>query len=91
MAVQDATARARISAQLQRDMRDTGGFWNNLTKADLLAAVNAADDWRNTNATAYNTALPDPFKTNATAAQKSMLLCYVIMRFYGNLHVDEDG
>jgi hypothetical protein len=50
-----------------------------MLKADIRAAVNAADDWCNTNATAYNLALPLPFRTSATADQKSRLLEAVIV------------
>lgn len=51
-------------------------------QADLAAAVAAVDTWATANAASFNTALPDPFKSNATAAQKSALLAYVILRRY---------
>lgn len=39
-----------------------------ITKTALQAAVNAADDWADTNAASYNSsALPATFRTNATA------------------------
>lgn len=50
-----------------------------ITKADLQAAVNAADDWADTNAAAYNTALPAAFRTNATQPQKALLLAMVVL------------
>lgn len=49
------------------------------TKADLQAAVNAADDWADTNAASYNSALPAAFRTNATVAQKAFLLAMVAL------------
>ena len=52
------------------------------TKADLQAAVNAADDWANTNAASYNSALPATFRTNATTAQKAVLLAVVVLARY---------
>lgn len=55
------------------------------TKTQLKAAVDAADDWADTNASAYNTALPVAFRNNASTTQKSILLCYVIMRRAGLL------
>lgn len=56
-----------------------------ITKADLQAAVNAADDWADSVASAYNTALPATFRTNATAAQKALLLAIVVLaRFNAN-------
>ena len=51
-----------------------------INKVDLRAAVNAADDWVNSNAASYNTALPAAARTNLTAAQKARLLAYVIMK-----------
>jgi len=45
---------------------------------DALAAVNAADDWADQYQTSYNTALPEPFRTWATARQKASLLAWVI-------------
>lgn len=53
------------------------------TKPNLVAAVSAVDAWATTNAASYNTALPDPFKTSASAAQKNLLLAYVCMRRAG--------
>lgn len=57
----------------------------NFTKPNLVAAVSAVDAWATTNATSYNTALPDPFKSSATVAQKNLLLAYVCMRRAGVL------
>ena len=34
-----------------------------VTKADVQAVVNAADDWQDANAAAFNTALPEPGKS----------------------------
>lgn len=61
------------------------------TKADLRAAIDACDSWVDSNATAFNTALPQPFRGAATAQQKTLLLCWVAMRRAGLLHVEEDG
>jgi len=49
---------------------------------DLVAAVQAADAWATANAASFNTALPDPFKSTATAAQKAALLAFVALRRY---------
>jgi hypothetical protein len=49
-----------------------------LSKADLRAAMNAADAWADTNAAAYNSALPLPARTTLTATQKARLLLAVI-------------
>lgn len=63
-------------------------FWSGMqetvsvNKADLKAAVDAADTWVDDNAISYNAALPTAFRTNATQTQKSLLLvAVVLMRF----------
>lgn len=61
------------------------GLGNTLTKPDLAAAVGAADDWADANATSYNSALPLPFRTTATAQQKAILLALVAMKRTGVL------
>jgi hypothetical protein len=50
---------------------------------DIKAAVDAADAWADANAAAFNTALPAGFRTAANTAQKTLLLCYVILRRAG--------
>jgi hypothetical protein len=49
---------------------------------DLVAAVQAADAWCTANAASFSAALPAPFSTGATAAQKAALLAYVVTRRY---------
>lgn len=51
-----------------------------LTKPDLLAAVQAADDWANANAASFNAAIPLPARTALTGRQKAELLMCVIRR-----------
>lgn len=48
--------------------------------ADLVAAVQAIDAWCTSAQAAFMAALPEPFKTTSTAAQKAALLAYVVMR-----------
>jgi hypothetical protein len=86
MAVLDATNRLRTGYQWMRDNTGVCAF----TKTDLAAAVNATDDWIDTNQAAFNTALPANFKNNATLTQKTLLFCYVAMRRAGILHARED-
>lgn len=50
------------------------------TKTMLRDALNAADDWADLNASAYNLALPVTFRTNATAKQKALLLALVVLK-----------
>jgi hypothetical protein len=63
----------------------------NFTKADLQAAVNAIDTFLESNATAINTAFPQPFRSAATSAQKAAVIGFVAMRRAGLLRVEEDN
>ena len=55
-----------------------------VSRADLRAAVNALDDFLNTNAAAINTAIPQPARSNLSTPQKARLLSYVIRYRYIN-------
>ena len=55
----------------------------NFSKADIRAALVAADAWATANAASFNTALPLPFRTAASASQKALLLAFVCMRRAG--------
>ena len=59
------------------------GVTASLDHAQIRAAVDAADDWADLNAAAYNLALPLAFRNGATIAQKTLLLTYVILRRAG--------
>ena len=59
------------------------GTTANMTVDEILAAVNAADDWLETVAATYNLALPVAFRTKATARQKAMLLASLCMKRAG--------
>ncbi len=52
----------------------------NITKADVRAAVNAADDWVDSNAASFNAALPLAARTSLSAKQKSEILVFVVRR-----------
>lgn len=54
-----------------------------ITKVDLRAAVNALDDFMETNAAAINTAIPQPARGALSAAQKARLLSYVVAKRWG--------
>ncbi len=80
MAVLSNPDRAAVSRDFQVDR--TTGTLAGLTKADVLAAVNALDDFMNTNATAVNNAIPQPARSALTTTQKALLLQYVIEKRY---------
>lgn len=78
MAVLSDNDRAAVAADGMRDARL--GTLPNMLKSDWRAAVNAADDWANSNAASFNTALPATFRNNATNAQKALLLVFVVLK-----------
>jgi hypothetical protein len=51
-------------------------------KTDLKAAVDAIDDWVNTNAVSFNNAIPQPVRGILTTNQKTAMLMYVLARHY---------
>lgn len=79
--------RVRVWAHFMRHPGATLG----LSKADLRAAVDATDDWIDTNAATFNLALPLSARTALSASQKTLLFCMVAMRRAGLLRVNEDG
>lgn len=81
MAVLADQDRFDLWADYMRD-RAVGAVGGTMSKADLRAAVNALDDFMNTNAAAINSAIPLPARTVLTQAQKALLLVYVIQKRY---------
>ena len=81
MAVLSDTERAALHAELMsacsRDRDEVP-----ISKAELRAAIDAADAWAEANKTSYNTALPAAAKANLTPAEKARLLAYVLLRRY---------
>jgi len=82
MAALSTTIRQQIWRGLMRYWSTQLETVAGITKSDLQAAVNAADDWADSNAASYNSALPTAFRTNATAAQKALLLAIVVLARY---------
>jgi hypothetical protein len=77
MALLSDQDRAELSAALIRELSELRET-HTLTKADLRAAVNAADAWAEANAASYNTALPQPARNALTSGQKARILMFVI-------------
>lgn len=76
MAIMSTNDRAECWADFMRSP-DVGEALG-LTKPDLLAAVNALDQFMSDNATALNAALPQPARGALTTPQKARLLTWVI-------------
>lgn len=87
MALLDETNRFRVFAQA---MRNWPGTLSGVTKSQFRDAINATDDWIETNQTSFNNALPQPFRGNATLLQKTILFCWVAMRRAGLHRAEED-
>lgn len=51
-----------------------------VTASEVKAAFDAADDWVDSVQASFNAALPEPFKSTATAEQKALMLVYVVMK-----------
>lgn len=81
MAVLSDNARTETWADAMRQLSDAREPVG-ITKPDLRAAINALDDFLNTNASAINSAIPQPARGTLTTAQKARLLMLVIQRRY---------
>lgn len=77
MAVMTTQQRAECHADY---MRTESGVFGVITKAQLRAALDAADQWASDNAASFNAELPQPARTVLTAAQKARLLAWVILK-----------
>ena len=89
MAALSEADRLRVWRAFMRLNTESCGF----TKTALKAAVDAADQWCDDNATSFNTALPSgagSFRATASLQQKTLLLCYVAMRRAGLLQSEGD-
>jgi hypothetical protein len=71
---------------------DRAGCWANtmrrnigsmsITKTELRAAVDALDDFMDTNASTINSAIPQPARSSLTTKQKAAILMLVIEQRY---------
>lgn len=78
MAVLSESDRQGVFAGVNRDPPTIQGL--GITKAELRAAVDAVDQWIDDNASAFNTAIPQPARGALTAKQKASLLVHVVRR-----------
>ena len=80
MAILGNADRVGVWAEFMDDLSARRGTCGTLAKADLRAAVNAIDDWVDTNAVLFNATIPLPARTQLTVRQKAELLLLVIRR-----------
>jgi hypothetical protein len=78
VAVLSEADRAALHAEFMRAAQNILAL--GITKAELRAALNAADDWADANASAFNIAIPQPARNAMTVKQKTLLLSYVILK-----------
>jgi hypothetical protein len=62
------------------------GHQLSISKTELKAAIDAVDDWVDSNAVSYNNALPVAARTNLTVNQKAGILAYVAAKRAGILN-----
>lgn len=82
MAVLSDADRAALWAEYQRELSAEKQTLAGLTKADIRAAVDALDNFFNTNAATINNAIPQPARGALTVSQKARLLMFVIRKRY---------
>lgn len=87
MAVLPDADRALVTRVIQRRIKSA---WGGITKPDLRAALNATDAWADSNASSYNTALPQPARGAMTLEDKTILLAYVILKRAGLLETSPE-
>lgn len=81
MAVLNENSRLKI----WRLFMSLGHCPNNILKSDARDALNDLDQWVDNNASAINSALPQPFRGQATPEQKALLLAYICLEWAGVL------
>ena len=79
MAVLSDADRAEACVELNREVSADQQSCP-VVKADLRAAFNAADVFAQDNAASYNSALPLPFRTAASASLKARVLAKAIYK-----------
>ena len=83
MAVLTTAERLEVRALFNDANGSERGEITGLTKTDITAAIGGLDDYFNTNATAINTAIPQPARGALSVRQKALLVHYVIRKRYG--------
>lgn len=80
MAVLSDADRRLVSEDFCRFPTNVGGTASGLLKANVKAAIDAADQWVEDNSTSFNNALPQPARGALSAKQKAALLVWVVRR-----------
>jgi hypothetical protein len=81
MAALSNTIRAELHGDIMREVSKLGDSTNAL-KSEWRQLIDAADDFREANANAYNQTIPAGIRSKFTAAQKALALTIVLARQY---------
>jgi hypothetical protein len=76
----------RVANQLMRDNEAETGP---ITKAELLATVQATDAWIDANQAAWVASLPPAAASGLSATQKTWVFAYVLMKRIGALRTED--
>lgn len=79
MATLTEADRQKIWRGLMRYWSSDWTLMSGFNKSELRDAVNATDDWIESNQASFNNALPEPAKSNLTQPQKTLLFCVVAL------------
>lgn len=77
MAALPQPTRARVLRDFAEDQSHKRRPFNVL-KPDLLATVNAIDDWADANAASFNAAIPQPARGQLSAREKAQIFMMVL-------------
>lgn len=77
MAELDQATRAKVLKDFAHD-KSINRLPFNLSKLDLIAAVNAIDTWTDANAASFNAAIPQPARGALTAKEKARLFMMIL-------------
>ncbi len=80
MTVLSSDDRAEIQSKFCSDISQRQEALGAVTQTELRAAIDAADDWVDSNTASFNTALPAAAKAELTVKQKAELLMFVVAR-----------
>jgi hypothetical protein len=75
--------KADVARQWARKFFAEAAVAANFSHTDLNAAAGATDDYIESIQSAYNAALPLPFRSDATLQQKTLMFCWVALKRAG--------
>jgi len=81
MAILSDADRQRVTNGLMRYWSKLFEPLGSVSKSQLRAAIDATDQWVENNQASFNSALPEPARTELSTAQKTLIFCAVaVMR-----------